>query len=416
MHPSNPASQKSHRSEHRSESNKSNSPSNPDPLELTKDLIKIDSRNPPGLTTDVVEFLESIFSSYKTKIIEKVEGKPNLIVEIGKGKPELMLTSHMDTVPAKEALLNPAVVDGKLYGRGACDAKGCIASIVHASLSLTSSPECGLKLAFTSDEEVGGVNGLGFVFNRLKADYVIIGEPFGADRIGVLQAAVISADIIVRGNSGHTATQDVKEGAIYKASRYIIRVVEDISSLSGDYKAFSDRLEEIGLKLEFRGANHAVFNPALIKGGVKRNVIAPECEIQCDIRFAPWIPQEKIREILAGEVDFKINGVLKPYGLFVDEVDVKRDLQLLKLLMDSIISKGLKPHGVCSIGVGDTRHVRKHKIPAFYYGPKGHGLHGDNEYVIIEELYTCSDVLKEIIRRFDEKFGRGKNEDRDNAR
>ncbi len=406
MHPSNPASQKSHRSEHRSESNKSNSPSNPDPLELTKDLIKIDSRNPPGLTTDIVEFLESIFSSYKTKIIEKVEGKPNLIVEISKGKPELMLTSHMDTVPAKEALLNPVVVDGKLYGRGACDAKGCIASIVNASLSLTSPPECGLKLAFTSDEEIGGVNGLGFVFDRMKSDYVIIGEPFGADRIGVLQAGVVSADIVVRGNSGHTATQDVRGGAIYKASEYIVRVVKDVSSLSGDYKAYHKRFKEIGLELEFRGTNHAVFNPALIKGGVKRNVVAPKCEIQCDVRFAPWIPHERIREVLAGDVEFKINGVLKPYGLFIDDVDLERDVQFLQLLINSIESKGLKAHGVCSIGVGDTRHVRKHGIPAFYYGPKGYGLHGDNEYVIIDELYTTSDVLREIIRRFNGMFGR----------
>jgi len=384
------------------------SSSNPDPLELTRALIKIDSRNPPGITAGVAEFIEEIFSSYKTKLIEKVEGKPNLIVEINKGKPELMLTSHMDTVPAKDALLNPVVVDGKLYGRGACDAKGCIASIVHASLSsIDLSPECGLKLAFTSDEEVGGVNGLGFVFDKLKSDYVIIGEPFGTDRIGVLQAAVVSADIVVRGNSGHTATQDAKGGAIYKASKYIIRVVEEISSLSGDYKeytAFAEKFKEIGLELEFRGVNHAVFNPAIIKGGIKRNVVAPECKIECDIRFAPWIPQEKIREILAEDVDFKINGVLKPYGLFVDDVEVEKDLQLLQLLLESIKSKGLKPYGVCSIGVGDTRHVRKHKIPAFYYGPKGHGLHGDNEYVIIEELYTCSEVLKEVVRRFDKKF------------
>jgi|Deesub1362A_J573_1020465.scaffolds.fasta_scaffold00028_90 succinyl-diaminopimelate desuccinylase len=378
--------------------------SNPDPLELTKELIKIDSRNPPGITTDVAEFLEGIFSSYKTRIIEKEEGKPNLIIEINKGKPELLLTSHMDTVPAKDALLNPVIVDGKLYGRGACDAKGCIASIIHASLT-SSTLECGLKLAFTSDEEVGGINGLGFVFERMKSDYVIIGEPFGADRIGVLQAAVVSADITVKGNSGHTATLDAREGAIYKASEYIIKVIEEFSNLKSDYSAFAEKFRRIGLELEFRGINHAVFNPAIIKGGIKRNVVAPECQIQCDIRFAPWIEQEKIREILTGDVDFKINGVLKPYGLFVDEVEVERDLEILEILIESVRSQGMRPCAVCSIGVGDTRHVRKHGVPAFYYGPKGHGLHGEEEYVMIRELYKSSNVLKEVIRKFDEKFG-----------
>jgi len=386
----------------------------PDPLDLTKQLIKLDSRNPPGNTSKVAEFLEGLFSSYATRILEKEEGKPNLIVEISRGRPELM--SHMDTVPSKDSLLNPVVVDGKLYGRGACDAKGCIASIVHAVLGEGRGGKdrndrefsCGLKLAFTSDEEIGGVNGLGFVFDRMKSDYVLIGEPFGSERIGVLQSAVVSADITVKGSSGHTATLDAREGAIYKASEYILRVMDGFSKLNSDYSDFKRRFEEIGLELEFRGVNHAVFNPAVIKGGVKRNVVAPECKLQCDIRFAPWIPQEKIREVLAGDVEFRIDGVLKPYGLFSDGVDPERDIEFLKVLMEAIRGKGMKPKGVCSIGVGDTRHVRKHGIPAFYYGPKGHGLHGEDEYVIIEELYVCSDIYRTVVEGFDRKFGEGR--------
>ncbi|MBO8182282.1 MAG: M20/M25/M40 family metallo-hydrolase [Archaeoglobus sp.] len=390
--------------------NEKKSESSLDPLELTKQLIKLDSRNPPGNTTRVAEFLEDLFSNYPTRILEKEEGKPNLIVEISKGKPELMLTSHMDTVPAKDSLLNPIIVDGKLYGRGACDAKGCIASIASAVLSDSDHLDQfdhGLKLAFTSDEEVGGVSGLGFVFEHMKSDYVLISEPFGSDRIGVLQAAVVSADLTIRGNSGHTATLDAREGAIYKASEYIIRVMDEFSKLNSDYSDFRKKFEEIGLELEFRGIGHAVFNPAIIRGGVKRNVVAPECKIQADIRFAPWIPQERIREALAGDVEFKINGVLKPYGLFSDEVDVEKDLEFLQILISAIEEKGMKPKGVCSIGVGDTRHVRKHRIPAFYYGPEGHGLHGEDEHVIIEDLYRCSEVFRTVIREFGRKFGGG---------
>jgi succinyl-diaminopimelate desuccinylase len=380
------------------------SASNPnlDPLELTKQLIKLDSRNPPGNTIKVAEFLEEMFASYPTKVLEREEGKPNLVVEISRGKPELMLTSHMDTVPSKDSLLNPVIVDGKLYGRGACDAKGCIASIVHAVSAIE--VDCGLKLSFTSDEEVGGVNGLGLVFERVKSDYVIISEPYGSDRIGVIQGAVVSADITIRGNMGHTATLDAREGAVYKACEYIRRVMDEFTKLNDDFSELEERFRKIGLELEFRGVSDAVFNPAIIEGGVKRNVIAPECLIKCDIRFAPWISQEEVRKAL-GNAEFKINGVLKPYGIFFDEVEVQKDMEILDILIEAIRAKGMNPKGVCSIGVGDTRHVRKHGIPAFYYGPKGNGLHGEDEFVLIEELYRSSEVLRVVVERFNERFG-----------
>jgi len=367
---------------------------NSDPLDLTKDLIKIDTRNPPGITEEAVEYLQSLFSSYKTKIYKKTKEKPNLVVEISKGKPVLMLTSHLDTVPCEDKLLNPIIVNGKLYGRGACDAKGCVAAICCAALDAT--PSIGLKLAFTADEEVGGINGLGYVFPREKADYVIIGEPTGVDRIGVMQAMVLSLDLIVKGESGHTASHDVKKGAIYKASKYILEIVNAFSTLKGEYQEFKDFFEKMGLEFVTKG--HAVFNPAMIKGGVKRNVVANKCEVKADIRMSPWIDAKTVRNMLNYiDMNVKVNGILKPYGMLVDDVEVAEDLKLLNLLK-SVVGKKFKVKAVCSLGVGDSRYVRKHKIPAFYYGPGGDStLHSDNEYVKIDELYTVTQNYKEIV-------------------
>lgn len=369
-----------------------------DPLNITKDLIKIDTRNPPGTTEKAVEYLQSLFSSFKTKVYKKNSEKPNLVVEISKGKPVLMLTSHLDTVPCEDKLLNPIIVNGKLYGRGACDAKGCVAAICYAALS--ANPSVGLKLAFTADEEVGGVNGLGYVFPIEKADYVIIGEPTGMDRIGVMQAMVISLDLIIKGESGHTASHDVKKGAIYKASKYIIEIVDTFSTLRGEYNKFKRFFEDMGMDFVIKG--HAVFNPAIIKGGIKRNVIANRCEINADIRISPWIDAKKVRKMLNYlDLDVKVNGILKPYGMLVDDVDREKDLRLLNLLKSAVIKKS-KPKAVCSLGVGDSRYVRKYGVPALYYGPGGDStLHSDNEYVKIDELYGVAEICKEIIEKAD---------------
>ncbi|WP_202319757.1 M20 family metallopeptidase [Archaeoglobus neptunius] len=369
-----------------------------DPVEIVRDMIKIDTRNPPGITTEAVEYLSELFSSYNTRVYTKEEGKDNIVIEISRGDPTLMLASHLDTVPGGDELLNPVIVDGKLYGRGSCDAKGCIAAIACAAM--VDSVDIGLKLAFTADEEIGGVNGLGYVFERDRADAVLIGEPTGSSMIGVLQAAVLAIDIEFRGEAGHTASQDSKEGAIYRASRYILEKVESFRSLKGDFSRYKQFFNGLGMDFEIKSWQ-AVFNPAMIRGGIKRNVVAPKCTVCSDVRFAPWISMEDVRNELYDEnVDYRVEGFLQPYGVMSDSVRVEDDTKFLKIIGSAVESEGLKPKAVFSLGVGDTRHVRKHGIPAFYLGPGGGNMHGDDEFVYINELRKVCSIYKKIISMF----------------
>jgi succinyl-diaminopimelate desuccinylase len=374
-----------------------------DALEITKELIKIDTRNPPGHTTRAVEFLESIFSSFETKVLAKEDGKENLVVEINKGEPVVMLTSHLDTVPCDDMLLNPVIVDGKLYGRGASDAKGCVAAICQAAFELAKEDiAAGLKLAFTADEEIGGINGLAYVFPKVRADCVLIGEPTGVDKVGVLQAAVLSIDIEIEGESGHTATQDARKGAIYRASEYIIETFEKFGHLKGEFEEYNKFFKSIGYDFVIKGG-HAVFNPAMIKGGIKRNVVAPKCTVHADVRFAPWIDVEDVRNAIYDDrvESFKVNGVLQPYGTRFDDVDVEKDLRILEILKKIIMRRGYSPKAAFSLGVGDSRHVRKYGVPAFYLGPSGNNsIHSDNEFVYISELQEVAEMYTEFVRLY----------------
>lgn len=369
-----------------------------DEVELTKELIKIDTRNPPGDTSQAVGFLEKLFSSFKTKKYEN-EGKESILIEISKGEKTLMLSSHLDTVPCGDELLNPVVVNGKLYGRGSCDAKGCVASICSAILGLKDI-EVGLKLAFTADEEVGGRNGLKKVFELEKCDAVVIGEPTGCNSINVLQACVLALDIEFYGKDGHTATKDAKDGGIFKASKFITETLELFKNLKGNYEPYKYLFE--GLEIPFVIKTwEAVFNPSIIKGGVKRNVVAPKCELSADIRFAPWISVEEVLQMLKKEdLNFKVSGFLPAYGILADSVPLEKDLRLLRIISDAIKSEGLNPRAVFSLGVGDTRHVRKFGIPAFYFGPGGENMHSEDEFVYISELRLATKIYRKIIENF----------------
>jgi len=368
-----------------------------DPIEIAKELIRIDTRNPPGETSKAVDFLQSLFSSYKTKVYEK-DGKESLIVEISRGKKTLMLSSHLDTVPADDSLLNPVIVNGKLYGRGSCDAKGCIAAICSAVEGIE--PEFGLKLAFTADEEVGGKNGLKFVFEREKADAVVIGEPTGCDSIKVLQACVLAIDLKFIGRDGHTAFRDAREGAIFKSAEFIIEAMEKFRHLSGRYDHYRQIFSDLGMDFVVK-TWEAAFNPSMIRGGLKRNVVAKECEISADVRFAPWISLEEVMDLLKrDDMEIKVSGFLPAYGVLVDSVKLEDDLRLLKLIADSIRDEGKNPKAVFSLGVGDSRHVRKFGIPCFYFGPGGGNMHSEDEFVFISELLLARKIYRRIVENF----------------
>ncbi len=365
-------------------------------VRILEELIKIDTRNPPGNTSKAVEFIESIFSSYETKVYEADEGKENLVVRIGKGKKTIMFNTHLDTVPSKDVFLNPVVVDGKVYGRGSCDAKGCAVSLIYAFDDFE--PEnVKVKLSFTADEEVGGKLGLDYVLEKERADYVIVSEPFGSDSIGVAQAKVFLLDIVVRGISGHTASADVKKGAIYKASKLICEVVEFFETINEDKKKDLERL--LDTRVEIRGKGFAAFNPAIISGGVKTNVVADRCEIRADVRLMPWIDETEVfSKIVRDDVEFVVQGVLKPYGISFDEVSIEEDLKLFNWVKRAIQKAGIYPKATVSLGVGDIRHARKRGIPALYLGPKGENLHSDDEFVYIDEIFRCAEIYREVVR------------------
>ncbi len=365
------------------------------PVEVLKSLIEIDTRNPPGNTENAVEYLEGLFSSYRTKTVGD-GGKLNLIVEISKGEPEFLFTSHLDTVPCDDSMLTPRIVNGKVYGRGSCDAKGCVAAIASAFNEF----ECdaGIMLAFTADEEIGGRLGLGRVMEHISPDYVIIGEPFGSDRIGVAQATVVSMNLIVHGKSGHTAIADIKKGAIYRASKLITQIVDRFSELEGNKADYMRELERLGLEIEYRGNGDAVFNPSIVRAGIKRNVVPDKCVIEADVRFAPWIDPESVRSHFQLEgVDVFITGYLRSFGFSLDAVRHEDDRKLIEMMRGAIEAEGLKPKAVVTLGVGDIRHVRNRGIPAFYLGPGGGGLHSDDEFVYIDEIHRAVNIYRNIV-------------------
>jgi succinyl-diaminopimelate desuccinylase len=156
---------------------------------LTLDLLAIDTSNPPGDTREIVSEIEQFLEPLPVDV-ERVEAdpaKPNLLVRVpGESDHTLLYNGHLDTVPfdADEWAHDPLGerVDGRVYGRGATDMKGAVASMlftIRAFAATDTDPAVDLLFAFVSDEEVGGDAGLPALLEagQLDADACVIGEP-----------------------------------------------------------------------------------------------------------------------------------------------------------------------------------------------------------------------------------------------
>ncbi|WP_254762867.1 M20 family metallopeptidase [Natrinema marinum] len=160
-----------------------------DLLDLTLELLAIDTSNPPGDTREIVAILEEYLSELPVDVERFAvdPAKPNLLATLpGTSDRTLLYNGHLDTVPfdADAWSVDPLGerIDDRLYGRGATDMKGAVAAmllVIRAFVETGTEPPVDLAFAFVSDEEVGGDAGLPALLEtgRLEADACVIGEP-----------------------------------------------------------------------------------------------------------------------------------------------------------------------------------------------------------------------------------------------
>ena len=115
-------------------------------VDLCRSLVRIDSTNPPGDTTAIVEAIEAVLDATAGIEHRRVVGRApavNLVARVRGAGPgrRLVFNGHLDTFPIGEARwshppLGADLEDGRIYGRGACDMKAGVAALVLAFVTL----------------------------------------------------------------------------------------------------------------------------------------------------------------------------------------------------------------------------------------------------------------------------------------
>ena len=327
---------------------------------LLRELIRLDTVNPPGNETRAAELLREYLGAagVECELYAKSPERANLVARI-RGRLDgkrLLLLSHTDTVlaDADDWSVDPwggEVRDGHVWGRGALDMKGQVAASAVALATLAREgfrPRGDLVLATTADEEVGTTDfGLSWLCREhpeaVRAQWVI--NEGGGDRLVVDGKAVYLCSaaekatapfrLRVRGRSGHASLPGIADNALVKAASLIERlgrfsaeprVTPETQALSrailGEDVDASDLLE----RLRGRDASLAAMvepmlaltvAPTMIDASKKRNVIPGACEVVCDCRLLPGQGEEEaeaaIRAFL-GEDGYELEWIERVGG------------------------------------------------------------------------------------------------------
>jgi len=351
----------------------------PTPIERLAEYAAV-----PSLSGAEAELADLIAGQLAAEgIVVHREGN-NLWVELGAGRPRLLLNSHLDTVPPGQGWTAdpwlPRRGEGRLTALGANDAKGCVAAMVESFLALHRQMvhdkrkfSGTLILALTAEEETAGT-GLAAILDRLRPlDAAIVGEPTGLAPV-IAQRGLMILRGVARGRAAHTANTPPQA-----AANAIVLAAENILRLqSFDWGPCHERL----------GRAHA--HVTGIQGGIAHNVIPDVCEFRLDIRTTPL----ESHAALFSRLKAFLHSELTVHSDRLVPVETSSE-ELIVRVACSV--SGRPPAG--SATMSDM--VFLSGIPAVKLGP-GQSVrsHTPDEYILESELAEGVATYAEIVRRY----------------
>lgn len=272
-------------------------------IELLADLVKADSVNPPGDTRKVMAVVLRKVKTFthNYEVVASDETTPNIFITLNPGgRPQLLYSGHMDTVPIGEKdrwEVDPfgGHIKGNLiYGRGAADMKGGDAAMLMAMkvLQLEKVPLKGsLVLNLASDEETGGTRGVKYLMNNnfYSPDMVVVGEITNKNRIAIVEKGAVVYGLSTRGRIAHAGTPWAGVNAIEKMVKLLYRLQLRLT------EAFKTRPSGL--------LSPATINIGTIQGGVSFNVVADACRVLIDRRMLPGETFDSATQEIQGIID-----------------------------------------------------------------------------------------------------------------
>jgi acetylornithine deacetylase/succinyl-diaminopimelate desuccinylase-like protein len=371
-------------------------------LRLLRDLVAIDSVNPtlvPGAAGEAA-IADTIAGEMRRAGLDVVvqpvaPGRPNVIGALDGAAPgrSIMFCGHIDTVgvTGMGAPFSPEERDGRLYGRGAQDMKGGVAAMIDAAATLA---RRGLRsgrviVACVVDEEHSSI-GADALVKEWHADAAIVTEPTDM-QVAVGHKGFEWVEVAVRGKAAHGSRPAEGVDAIFRLGRVL------------------GRLEALDRDLQRRvphprlgtGSLHA----STVRGGHELSSYPDEAVLQFERRTLPGdaltVGVAESNEICKSLAREDPSFLATTRQLFARQgYEIPPDHELPQIFC-ALLKQADVPAAIAGASFWTDAAILAHAgIPSILFGPHGAGLHSTEEYVVIEDVLRCRDVLVDAALRW----------------
>ncbi len=418
---------------------------------LLRDLIRIDTSNPPGNETVAAEHLASYLaeSGIESELVGPDPARLNLIARVQGGDgPSLMLMGHTDVVPAPAAdwtvpPFEAALRDGVVVGRGAGDMKGELAAraVALAALARSGEPPPGdVLLVAEADEESNTFNvGMSWLVRErpdLRCDWALNESggwllPLADGRkvvtISIGEKRVSSIRLRFFGRAAHASVPSRAENPVGKAAAAVERLL-DLEAPAAEAPALESALGALGVRAadpEAVAAWGREQNPVLgemlpvmirltvtptgLRTFEPANVVPPYADVVCDVRAMPGQDEDDVRahvaRALGGEEGYELEFMEPLEGGTESPIDTPMYEFCAEYVAERIPGATLFP--VISAGFSDSHWVRSELgMVAYGFAPVFsmdmheylRGMHGADEALAVADLVEMTEFSLRAAR------------------
>jgi len=376
-------------------------------FERLEQLVALNTENPPGRELEAARYLGRALAGIGLTVnVDEIEaGRANVIGRLENGDgPVFAFNSHIDVVPAGDGWstdpFSLSERDGRLYGRGSCDAKGPIVGMLEAIEILAAERQRWsgtLLAAFVADEEVESRGAKAYVKGAPRIDLAVIGEPTSNIPVTAHKGS-LRPIVRVSGQTAHSGTPDLGINAILKAAR-LLSMIED------HHRVVARRSHPL--------VGSASLTVTRISGGHADNVVPDRCEFMIDRRMVPGEDEataiEEIESLLArARADYGVQASIIAFKPTTGgATETAADHPIVRAALAAATDHGVpEPHPAGFQGGCDLVHFRSVGAQGIVLGPGTLAVaHKPDEFVPIDEFLNASLIYRDIALRMLHKRG-----------
>ncbi len=366
-------------------------------LELLKNLIARESITPEDAGCQDLLAARLSPLGFEAELLNFADTK-NIFLRRGTAKPLLVFLGHTDVVPTGDLAawdsppFTPTLHNDKLYGRGAVDMKGGIASFVTAVENfVTANPDHkgSIALLITSDEEGCALNGTVKVIEEFEArgekiDWCIVGEPSSEQQLGdiirVGRRGSLCATLKIHGTQGHVAYPDKADNPIH--------------SFAPALQALSAEVWDQGNEF-FPATSLQVSN--INAGTGAENIIPGSLDISFNLRFSTELSSEIIQQRTHAILDAYPFKYTLEWRLSGNPFLTKTGslIQATEAAIKTVT--GLQTIKDTGGGTSDGRFIAPTGAQVIELGHLNATIHKVNEHVPVADLELLSHIYQQIL-------------------